>query len=314
MPAQATPKGVILLSFGGPDSLEAIEPFMTSIMGRRPPAPLVAKMVERYKLIGGKSPLPEVTGEQAKLVQDLLNSGGGNYIVSPAMLHWHPLIKESLRRLFQAGVREVAAVSLSPHYARVTSGAYRKEIEAALSGLGGGLKVYFAPGYYEHPLYVQGLAARLDSALAEFPAAVRSNVEIIFTAHSLPQEHVLGGDPYVDQLKASISALVRRAGLSRWRLAFQSRGGGQGEWLGPEAEKVMDELKTSGTEHVLVFPIGFATDHIETMYDIDVAQREHAVSLGLDFHRAQALNTSPEFIRVLAETAEAAFSDPEGVV
>jgi len=308
MDADCSPKGVLLLTFGGPDSLEAVEQFMTSIMGgRKPPAPLLAKMLERYKLIGGKSPLPRVSQEQARLLQETLNSEGQNYRVYVGMLHCHPFIKDSLSRMIQAGVRDIAALSLSPHYAQVTTGAYSKAIEEARQELNENIKLSFCQGFYTHPLFVDGLTRELEKALEEFPVSVQPEVEIIFTAHSLPLAHIAAGDPYVDQLRASVEALVARKGLTHWSLAFQSKGGGQGEWLGPEVELILEKIAASGKKHVLVFPIGFATDHIETLYDIDVSQREYAHSLGLNFHRALALNTSPQFIQVMAEAVRAAF-------
>jgi len=308
MVTSAKPIGVLLLTFGGPDSLDAIEPFMTNVMGgRKPPSALLEKMTWRYKLIGGKSPLPEVTRLQAKLLEQALNTAGENYKVYIGMLHWRPFIKDALSQMARDGVEEMVAVSLSPHFAGVTTGAYANAIESANTELEAGIKLDFAPGWFDHPLFIKGLAEKLEEVLNKFPAESRSEVDIIFTAHSLPVAHIQSGDPYVSQMLATASALVKETGIKNWHLAYQSKGGGQGDWLGPEVEGVMDHLAAQGKKDVLVSPIGFATDHIETLYDIDVAQRNYAESLGLNFQRASALNTSPKLIQVLAEAVRTAF-------
>ncbi len=299
------PKGALLLAFGGADSLAAVEPFMTNILGgRKPPAILLNRMIERYKLIGGKSPLPETTRRQAELVQAELGEG---YMVYVGMLHWHPYIREAVAQAVRDGVEELIAVSLSPHFAAVTTGAYAKAIGQAKNELAADLPVRFARGWYDHPLFIAGLAEQLQHGLNKFPAGVRNQVEVIFSAHSLPQAHITNGDPYVQQLNATVSALVGLSGVPNWHLAYQSKGGGQGEWLGPEVEEILDELAAAGKKYVLVLPVGFAVDHIETLYDIDVAQRQHAEGLGLIFQRASALNTSAKFIQVLAQTVQTAF-------
>jgi protoporphyrin/coproporphyrin ferrochelatase len=299
------PKGVLLLAFGGADSLEAVEPFMTNILGgRKPPSVLLDKMLDRYKLIGGKSPLPETTRQQAELVQKLLGEG---YKVYVGMLHWHPFIKDAIAEAIQDGVKELVAVSLSPHFAAVTTGAYAKAIAKAQEEFSTTVEVKFAAGWFDHPLFIDGLNDQLQQGLEFFSAELRPQVEVILSAHSLPVAHIENGDPYVEQLDATVSALVAKSRVQNWHLAYQSKGGGQGEWLGPEVEEILDELAATGKKHVLVLPVGFAVDHIETLYDIEVAQRKHAEGLGLDFHRANALNTSAKFMQVLAQTAKAEF-------
>ncbi|MDA8441325.1 MAG: ferrochelatase [Peptococcaceae bacterium] len=305
---KANPIGILLLTFGGPDCPNAIEPFMTSIMGgRKPPAALLDKMVARYKLIGGgKSPLPEVTAQQATLLEQLLREQGVICKAYVGMLHCPPFIQDALSAMLADGIEHAVAVSLSPHFAQVTTGAYAQAIERAMHTLDAQITVNFAPGCYDYPYFIEALAEKLLTGLEQFPPAVRSEVDIIFTAHSLPVAHITDGDPYVDQLRTTATALVEALGLTHWHIAFQSKGGGQGEWLGPSVEEVMDNLAAAKRCNVLVSPIGFATDHIETLYDIDVAQRQHAATLGLNFHRAAALNTSPKFIAVLAEVVRAA--------
>lgn len=295
-------KGVILIAFGGPDTHEAIEPFMSNLLGGRPlPPPLVAKIKERYNLIGGASPLPGITQAQAQALEDKLNEDGGNYKVYMALRYWHPSIAQAIEAMVADGIEEAIAVSLSPHYSRVTIGAYQDEVERVLAGLEVKPKVTFAGEWFKHPLFIEALADNFQVALERFPQERRSGVQVIFSAHSLPLAHIKDGDAYVEQLEATVAALAQKIGPLKWHLAYQSKGGGQGEWLGPEAEEVLDRLAANGYKDVLLVPVGFAADHIETLYDIDIAIREHAQSLGLNFERSLALNTSPKFIAALAE-------------
>lgn len=299
-------KGVILLAFGGADSPEAVEPFMTNLMGRKPPAQVVEKVKARYQLIGGKSPLPETTRLQAKLLQEQLCAHGANYKVYVGMRHWHPFISEAFEQMTRDGVSKVVAVSLSPHYAGVSTGAYEEGIDEALAKIGAEISITMADSWYDHPLYIEALAENISVALKNFPPDHISEVQLIFSAHSLPLSHIAGGDPYVEQIKTTIAKLVAKLPISNWHLAYQSKGGGQEPWLGPATEEVMDELKAAGHLDVLVVPISFAADHIETMYDIDILQRKHAQELGLNFARAAALNVAPKFIAALADVAQKA--------
>lgn len=301
---QDIPRGVLLLAFGGPDSPEAIEPFMTNLMGgRKPPPPVVEKVKERYRLIGGKSPLPETTNLQAKALEEKLCSEGSKFKAYVGMRYWHPFIYEAINQMLNDGVKEVVAVSLSPHYAGVSTGAYVDGIEEALKNIGANISISMSQGWYDHPLYIEALAENITVALESIPVDKRSDTLVIFSAHSLPLSHIKGGDPYVDQINTTISLLIDKLNIKNWQLAYQSKGGGQEPWLGPEVKDVMSELNEKDLKDVLVVPVSFATDHIETLYDIDILQRKHAEALGLNFARASALNLSPKFIAALADVA-----------
>lgn len=299
------PKGVLLLAFGGPDSLDAIEPFMTNLMGgRKPPPVVVEKVKERYKLIGGQSPLPETTRLQAAALEAELNKRGARFKVYVGMRYWRPSIEEAIADMSRDGVQEAVALSLSPHYAEVTTGAYKKGIAEALEKSGVDISVKMAGSWYEHPLYIEALSEKINEAIQQFSPAERADVPVIFSAHSLPLSHIEGGDPYVDQINTTIKLLVERLKIKQWYLGYQSMGGGQEPWLGPATEAVLDKIKETGHDRVLVVPVSFATDHIETMYDIDILQKNHAEKIGLKFARAAALNVAPKFIQALAEVVE----------
>ncbi len=295
--------GVLLLAFGGPDSPGAVEPFMTELAGGRQPSPAaVARAREKYRSIGGRSPLLTITLAQAAALEAELNaSPAPRCRVYVGTRYWRPTIPEALRQMVTDGVRQAVAVSLAPHRSRVSTGAYEDGVAAALAELQPGPlpAVTHAPDWYNHPLFIEALVEKLVEGLGRFPADRRAGVEVVFTAHSLPVSYIREGDPYLDQLRATVKALVDRVGVS-WHLAFQSRGGGQQEWLGPEAGEVLADLAARRRRDVLLVPIGFVADHVETLYDIDIALAGRARDLGLDFRRTDSLNTSATFIRALA--------------
>lgn len=296
--------GVLLMAFGGPDSPEAIEPFLSNLLGGRPvPAALLAAVKERYARVGGKSPLPGIVARQARALAGFLRSEGDELPVYTGMAYWHPYVGETIETMYRDGIRRVVAVGLSPHFSRVSAGAYTRqaeEVRARFSAESRPFELVLTPGYFDHPLYLDALAEKLSDGLAAIPAGDRDDTGVVFTAHNLPAELVDTGDPYVDQLKKTVAGLLERVPVPFWRLAFQSKGAGRGEWLKPEVEEVIGDLAAAGRRRALVDPVGFTCDHMETLYDIDVALAGLAADLGLKLTRCGCLNDSPRFIRLLA--------------
>lgn len=297
------PTGLLLLAFGGADSMDAIEPFMKNLMGgKTPPPPLVEKIKARYALIGGKSPLPETTAQQAKKLEDYLNSRGGSFKAAVGMRYWHPFIEEGLDSLLKDGIETVIAISMAPFYSEVSTGAYKEELDkAAVAVEGIKPEIYLTDDLFDKPLFIEAVAEKVRESINKFSS---EKPVVIFSAHSLPVSLIEKGDPYVKQFEYTAQRVAEMVGLQEWHVAYQSKGGGQGQWLEPTVETVMDELKDQGCNSVLVVPIGFVCDHIETLYDIDIAQKSHAQSIGLEFHRTESLNTSDLFIQALASTVE----------
>lgn len=296
--------GVLLLAFGGPDEPEAIEPFMQNLMGGRvPPPALVEKIKARYGLIGGKSPLPEITAAQAAELQHQLEARGGGYKVAVGMRYWRPFIEDAVVQLLAAGVNKIVGLSMAPFYSQVSTGAYKEELDRVTASRGEAApQVKMAGPIYDNPLFLEAVAKKVAEGIAEIPADRRNNLQIIFSAHSLPVSYIFEGDPYVEQFKFTVRTIAEKMKLDNWHIGYQSKGGGQGEWLGPMVEEIMDQVKGQGATDVLVVPVGFVSDHIETLYDIDIAQKGYAASIGLNFHRTASLNTSPLFIKALADT------------
>lgn len=293
-------KGVLLLGFGGPDTPDAIEPFVTNILGgKRLPPPVMAKIKERYDLIGGASPLVAITKRQAQKLEEALNTEAGSFKVYVGMLHWHPFISSAINDIREDGINSVVAVSTAPFFSRVSTGAYAEEVTKVLDGTDATLGVSFAPTWHNHPLFIKAMVKRVQDYLDRFSG--EDHVQVIFSAHSLPIDHIQTGDPYETQFRETVQLIIDHFPHLQWHLAYQSKGGGQGAWLGPDVEDVMEDLAANGKKNVLVVPVGFISDHVETLYDIDIAMKNKADALGLNFVRSLALNDEPLLIDALAD-------------
>jgi ferrochelatase len=303
---------VLLLQMGGPDSLDAVEPFLYNLFSDRDiikigPAflqPFIARMIVRrrapksaanYRDIGGKSPLRELTEQQAVELEKLL---GDRYRCFVAMRYWNPFTDEALAAIRQEGIGRIIALSLYPHYSRATSGSSFNELEKCLSSQKQRPDVICIRQFYDHPLYIQALAEKIEQGLAGFPD--RTRVQLFFSAHSLPQSFIAEGDPYLDHIQTTVRLVMQRFGDVEHHLAFQSRAGPV-KWLEPSTQDKLKELAARGAKEVLMVPLSFVSDHIETLHEIDIEYREEAHKLGItDFRRMESLNSSSAFIGCLA--------------
>ena len=301
---------VILLQMGGPDSLEAVRPFLLNLFSDREiikigPAwlqPLIARLivsrrtptvVEKYREIGGRSPIRELTQAQAAALSQELEMP-----CSVGMRYWHPFTAESLLQLRQAGINKLVALSLYPHYSRATSGSSFNDLTRQLADLDGDLEVLRIPHFYDHPLYIQALSEKIEAGLASFPD--RSQVQLLFSAHSLPQSFIDEGDPYLTHIQTTVQLVMEQFGNISHHLAFQSRAGPV-KWLEPSTDDKLKELAEGGCKNLLVVPLSFVSDHIETLHEIDIEYAAEAAKLGIStFRRIESLNDSPAFIRCLA--------------
>ena len=297
-------RALLLLAFGGPRSLDEVEPFLTRLFrGRRPSPEQIERVKERYQLIGGFSPLPEITWEQAKALENKLNQRGHSFKAYVGMRYGHPLIEEILREIHREGIREVIAIPMAPFRSRASTGAYIEEVNRAQKDLGTDLEISFIEGWYSHPLFVRAVREKIEEGLLGFTPEERRKVHLIFTAHSLPKS-VVEKDPYVKDMNESVEKVLETMKSYPWHIAFQSRGGGPEEWIGPEVEKVLVELSREKVREVLIVPIGFVSDHIEILYDIDILYRNKAESLGMVLKRSPSLNDSENFLEALIKAIE----------
>lgn len=304
---------VLLLQMGGPDSLDSVKPFLRNLFSDRDiirigPAflqPLIArfiascrsgKVLDRYRRIGGRSPICQLTELQATELERTLGDAFRCFV---AMRYWKPDTTEALEAIGREGISRIIALTLYPHYSRATSGSSLNELERVRALSATPFDVEYVRQFYAHPLYIAALAEKIEKALAGFPD--RSKVQLVFSAHSLPRSLINSGDPYLDQIRATVTMVMEHFRGVSHHLAFQSRAGPVG-WLGPSMEDLLAKLSGAGSRCLLMAPISFVSDHVETLYEIDILYREKAQRLGIgDFRRIESLNGSPLFIRCLAE-------------
>lgn len=305
--------GVLITGFGGPDCLEAVGPFMCSLMGREPSPELLARVCARYETIGGASPLPGIARELGAEVGAALTAAGHDVAVEIGMRYTDPSVADAVGRLADEGVEHVVLVTLSPFETQVTHGEYRAALESALASHPG-ITASEAPLFSQMPsfvsLHVAAAAAALESAAPD--------AALIFSAHSLPVADAEADGSYVTGLRAAadavaaglglpcgevtdvvagIEAFGSRKGIRSWLLAYQSKGARGGEWLGPDTDEVIDAFASEGASAVAVVPLGFATDHLETLYDLDVVAAARAAAAGVGFVRSAVPNAAPELAR-----------------
>jgi ferrochelatase len=291
---------VLLMAYGGPESLDQVEPYLRDVRGGRPMSPeFVAEITARYARIGGRSPIRELTEAQAAGVrQGLGKAGSDRFTVYVGMRHWHPYIRDVVERIVAEGHRRLVGIVLAPHYSGMSVGAYEKQL---LDAAAGRIELALVRSWGDHPKFLDAVAGRVAQALQRFPSPAA--VQVLFTAHSLPERILANGDPYPDELRASAAAVAKRARLGAWRFAFQSAGATAEPWLGPEAGAVMTELAGQGHRAFLIVPIGFVCDHVEVLYDVDVMYRALAERLGVQLERTRSLNDDPLLTGALAEIA-----------
>jgi len=264
-----------------------VRPYLEDVRGGRPVSDeAVEELAERYRRIGGRSPLDDVTeAQRAALEREL----GVPLFVG--MKHWQPRIAEAVESALEGGATRIVGLVLAPHYSRLSIGEYRERLEAAVAGRA---EVVLVESWHDHSGFLDVLADRVRG----------TGAWVVFTAHSLPERILDEGDPYREQLLETSRLVAERAGLERWSFAFQSASATGEPWLGPDVLEELDRLHTAGVGKVLVAPIGFVSDHLEILWDIDIEARERAAELGLELERIESLNDDPAFVRALAELVE----------
>jgi protoporphyrin/coproporphyrin ferrochelatase len=297
-------KAILLLAFGGPRSLDEVEPFLTRLFrGRKPSPEQLERIKERYRLIGGFSPLPEITLKQAKALENSLHSKGYPFKSYVGMRYGQPLIEETLREIIRDGIQEVIAIPMAPFRSRASTGAYIEEVKQAQERFEGKMEISFIEGWHLHPLFLGAIQEKIEEGLRPFTPEERKRVHSIFSAHSLPKS-LVENEFYVKDMEASVREVLKRIEPLPWHIAFQSRGMGPEEWLGPDVEFILTELSHQKVREVLIIPIGFVSDHIEVLYDIDIFYREKAESMGMVLRRSPSLNDSERFIEALTAIVE----------
>lgn len=297
--------GVLVMAYGGPGRMEDVAPYLLDVRNRRPtPEAVVQEVRERYRRIGGRSPILERTQAQAMALQLALDPTCERFRTIVGMRHWHPYIADALAQLTSEGIGRAVGLVMAPHYSRMSIGAYYQKVADANSS------VAIAPieSWHLLPGFLDALAERVRSALTRFPINEQGDVAVIFTAHSLPERILSWNDPYPDQLRATTEALVERLALRTFRFAYQSAAMTPDPWLGPDAGTVMEGLAASGVRNVLIAPIGFTCEHVEILYDVDVELQYRARTLGVHLERIAMVNDAALLMTGLANLVRQAAS------
>jgi ferrochelatase len=302
--------GVLLMAYGTPNTLDDVESYYTHIRRGRPPTPeLVQELKERYRLVGGSTPLYVISQETRRSLEKRLNAPNKNrFRVILGMKHWHPFIEEAVRGMADEGITTAVGLVLAPHFSRMSIQGYFTYIEEAQRKLGTHINIIPIESWHLHQPYLEAVASRIRTRLAEFLCG--SDVTVIFTAHSLPEKILEWGDPYPAQLRETSERIAAMLNLRHWTFSYQSAGRTADPWLGPDLVETIHDLADDGVRHILVATIGFVSDHLEILYDIDyeaqAAAREHGVTL----KRTESLNASADFVEGLADLIRGALPDP----
>jgi ferrochelatase len=300
--ASPSSTAVLLLAHGSPDSVEEVPEFLLQVTGGRPlPEQVIEEVKHRYGLIG-RSPLTCWTREQGDLLSREL--GLPVYI---GMRNWKPFIADAVKSMAEAGVERVVAICLAPQNSRTSVGLYRNVLNNAIKSYAvqTSREVDFVEAWHDHPLLIKAFVEKLLSGWTAACREMGSRVPVIFTAHSVPQRTISDGDPYEMQAKQTAALVAQAVSLKEddWTFAFQSQGMSGGAWLGPTVEETILGLKAKGHQSVFVQPVGFLCDHVEVLYDIDIAFKKFAESENMLLFRAESLNGSPILTAALADIA-----------
>ncbi len=308
-------QAVLLLAHGTPETVEQISEYLRNVVSGRPlPQSVIEEIQHRYSLIG-KSPLTEITMEQARLVGQELAAAGDAVPVYVGMRNWRPYIPEVVKQMRADGIDEAAVICLAPQNSRTSVGLYRRAVEAEAADM----RIDFTSGWADHPLLAEAFAERLWPALSVLTAAVGAPVPVLFTAHSVPCRtvqtpaasegqprlwHGEGADPYARDAKHTAELVAARVPeIPRWWFAFQSQGASGGPWIGPTVESTLDAIAAEGVKALVLQPIGFLCDHVEILFDVDRMFRDYAANLGIRLERPESLNDSPTLARAVADLA-----------
>ena len=295
------PIGVLVMAYGGPASLDEIPGYLADIRHGRPtPRAVVDEITENYRAIGGRSPLLDVSRRQVDvLAADL----GGDFRCYLGMRHWSPWIEEVVGEMVGDGIERAVSLVLAPHFSALSVARYQQKVADGLELYHGRIDVEHVPSYHDAPGLIEAFTTRVEEGIARWPEADRPRVHIVFSDHSLPERVLASGDPYGEQCLETARLVAARAGLAddRWTWAYQSAGRTPEPWAGPDLGEHLEELAGRGVRDVVSVPVGFVSDHVEILFDIDHKAAAVAARLGMRLERPSALNDDPLFIGALAE-------------
>jgi len=300
------PTGVLIMAYGGPNSMAELPGYLADIRSGRPTSPAVLEEISRnYRNIGGKSPLMGFTLAQMEAIKTQLDPS--QFKLYLGMRHWAPWIEDTIRDMLDDGITQAVGLVLAPHYSKLSVAKYQAKIATALKMYREEINFAFINSYHDVPGLIDPLAERVHEGLNRWPEAERDDVHVVFSAHSLPVRIIKMGDPYDTQLRETAALVAKKAELpaSQWSWSYQSAGRSPEPWLGPQIQDYIPELAAKGIKNIISIPVGFVCDHVEILYDIDIQAQAVARNLGVRLERPPALNTDPVFMKQLADLIKA---------
>ena len=303
------PIGVLFMAYGGPDSLDDIPGYLADIRaGRTTSAALIDEITRNYRLIGGASPLLALTRDTVDGVMEQLSASDNDYTAYLGMRHWAPWIEDTVGCMLDDGIERAVSLVLAPHYSSMSIAKYQKKIAAGLEYYHGHIEFAHIEQYHDAPGLIEALSERVRMGIERFPEEKRDTVHVVFSAHSLPVRILKSGDPYDRQCRETAALVAMQANLpaDRWSWCYQSEGRSPEPWLGPQLEDYLVDLAKAGIRNVVSLPVGFVSDHVEVLYDIDIEAQAVAQAHDMRLERPPSLNSDPVFVRTLAELIEGA--------
>jgi protoporphyrin/coproporphyrin ferrochelatase len=290
---------ILLLAHGTPETIEEIPAYLRNVTSGRPlPEEVVKEIQHRYSLIG-RSPLTDITMQQARLIREL--SGLPTYV---GMRNWKPYTHETVAEMVKEGITHAVAICLAPHNSQTSVGLYRRAVVGETGKAP--FTLDFVPEWHDEPLLIEAFAEKFRAGYDKANKAAGKKVPVIFTAHSVPARTIEAGDPYEAQTRETAELVAARIpDIGEWKFCFQSQGQSGGVWIGPTVESAIDAYAAAGHEAVFLQPIGFVCDHVEILYDIDIAFKQYADTKGVTLYRAESLNDSAKFASAVVSVARA---------
>jgi len=300
MPNPPSPHGLLVMHYGTPASLDEVLPYYTHIRHGRPPSEeALQDLVDRYKAIGGPSPLAHISERQAELIQRGLSRRGIETKLYVGAKHTHPFIEESVAQMAADGIEKAVAVVLAPQYSSFSVVAYKRYIDKGLAEHAPNMAIEVVERWGTLPELIAGLAARVTKQMEGWN---RAETLVIFSAHSLPEKIMAAGDPYKEELLETSRLVAEKAGIAHWTFGFQSASSTGEPWLGPDILDVIDD-NASSFKNVIACTVGFVSDHLEVLYDLGIEAREQCEELGLGFRRADTIGEDAAVMDGLAGIA-----------
>jgi ferrochelatase len=294
---------VILLAHGAPLRVQDIPKYLKNIRGgTNSSTAVIQEVASRYKQIGGRSPLLDITTAQAEALEQYLNQGEDEFKVYVGMRTWSPYIQDAVNQAVNDGAERIVALCLAPQYSRWSTERYQKAFNDAMEiWQSKKIEVQFITSWPNQPLLIDAFVERYRAADVDLKAKGKKDVHTIFTVHSIPADSVeMFGDPYVEEYGKTMQGILKEVEIPNWHQAYQSQGMIPVPWLEPSVEETLNKIAETGSKTALVVPVGFVCDHIEILYDIDIAFKQYAADRGIELYRTESLNTSPLFTEALA--------------